>query len=246
MTASVSVRPRVRLYYEASPAMYQFLRRLFTGLMHILYRYEIIGRENFPASGPVIVAVNHLHLLDPLAVAPAIERQIMTLAAEKYIPNLIVGTLLRLAGVIFVHRGEVDREALRSCLNVLSTGRVLAVAPEGTRSKTGAMQWAKPGISYIISLVKRAKAINVPIVPIAVFGDERLRDWLRLKRPSCKVIIGRPFRLPEIEGKPTLEQLQEMADLVMIKIGLLLPPSYRGVYAERIAAVESGDMQIPV
>jgi 1-acyl-sn-glycerol-3-phosphate acyltransferase len=247
MTADVSVgrRPQ-RLRYETNPGMYRFLRRLFNALMHILYRYEIVDQANFPASGPVILVVNHLHLLDPLAVAPAVDRQIVTLAAEKYIPNILVGTLLRLAGVIFVHRGEVDREALRHCADVLSQGQVLAIAPEGTRSKTGAMQQGKPGIAYIAYRSMRTKATHATIVPIAIYGDERLSDWLRLKRPSGKVVVGHPFRLPDIEGKPTTEKFQELADLVMVKIGLLLPPSYRGVYSERIAAIEAGETQLGV
>ncbi len=74
-------------------------------------------------------------------------RQIITLAASKWYNNLIVGSILRLAGVIFVRRGEVDREALRQCLDVLHNGGVLAIAPEGTRSRTGGLQEAKAGIA---------------------------------------------------------------------------------------------------
>ncbi len=218
----------------ASPLVYRLMRWVFARLMHLLYRYEISGQENIPAEGPVIVAVNHLHLFDPGAVMPAIPRMVVTLAAEKWEKNLVFGSILRAAGVIFVQRGEVDRQALRSCLRVLNEGRVLAVAPEGTRSKTGAMQRAKPGIAYL------AVRSDAPILPIATAGIEKLGKWHKLRRPTCRVVIGQPFRLPHVEGKPTTEQLQEMADLIMMRLGLYLPPNYRGVYAAEIASIEAG------
>jgi len=115
---------------------------------------------------------------------------------------------------------------------------VLAMAPEGTRSRNGAMQRAKPGIAY---LALRTDAV---IVPVAISGTERLRDWLRLKRPILRVVMGAPFRLPQPEGKPSAAELQHLADLVMIRLGLELPESYRGYYADQIAAVESGKSHV--
>jgi len=218
----------------ASPVTYRLIRWVFARLMRSFYRYQVIGRENIPTEGPVILAVNHLHLSDPAAVMPAIPRMVVTLAAEKWENNRIVGALLRGAGVIFVQRGEVDRHALRSCLRVLAEGRVLAVAPEGTRSKTGAMQRAKPGIAYL------AVRADAPILPVAIVGTEQFGRCKGLRRPICQVIIGQPFRLPHGDDKPTTEQLQELADLIMMRLGLYLPPSYRGVYAEEIAGIEAG------
>jgi len=234
MTVSASVQRRLRTTYQTSPVVYQVMRWIFTGLMRLIYHYRVTGKENFPASGPVIIAVNHLHLFDPGAVMPVVRRKIVTLAADKWEQNWMLGTLLRLAGVIFVRRGEVDRVALRSCLDVLSSGGVLAVAPEGTRSRTGTLQRGKAGIAYL------ATRTNAAIVPIAFWGIERLGDWKRLRRPTCNVVVGRPFHLPQPKGKPTTDELQEMADSVMARIAAMLPPSYRGVYAERVAALEAG------
>lgn len=239
MTASVVAR-RHRPTYQTSPVVYCIMRRLGTWLMHALYDYRVSGAEHFPESGPVIIVVNHLHLLDPGAVMPAVSRKIVTLAADKYKRNPLLGTLLRMAGVIFVRRGEVDREALRSCLAVLDSGGVLAMAPEGTRSKTASMQRAKPGVAYI------AERTDALLVPIAFWGVEKLGDWRRMRRPTCQVVIGEPFRLPRPPGKLTTDALQELADWIMVRIGLLLPPSYRGVYAERIAAVEAGQAPPPL
>jgi len=231
---SVSAATGQRIAFQANPRMYRFLKWVLTWLMRILYRYEISGREHVPATGPLIVAVNHLHLFDPFATAPAVPRQITTLAAEKWQKPGIVGWFLRSAGAIFVRRGEVDRQALRACLDVLSRGDALAIAPEGTRSKTGSLQRAKAGIAYI------ATRADAPILPVSIWGVERLRDWKRLRRPTCHVVVGEPFRLPAANGKVSTETLQEYADLVMLRIGRPLPPEYRGVYAERLAALEAG------
>lgn len=234
MTTTASTRRRPRPSYETSPVVYALIKWIISGLMHLIYRYETTGLDRFPRSGPTMIVVNHLHLFDPFAVAPVVPRRVVTLAAAKWRKNVFIRTFLRLAGVIFVRRGEVDRTALRACLQVLRKGGVLAVAPEGTRSRVGTLQRAKRGVAY---LARRTDAI---MVPIAVWGTEKLHEWKRLKRPTCRVVIGQPFRFPESSGKLSSAQLQKLADSVMIQIGLLLPERYRGVYAERIAAVEAG------
>lgn len=229
-----AARPRSAASYKADPRVYRFLRFLISAALRLVYDYRVTGRENVPPEGPAIVAVNHLHLFDPLVLAPAIPRQVITLAADKWEGKGLVGWFLRVAGTIFIRRGEVDRHALYSCLRVLGEGQVLTIAPEGTRSSTHALQRAKPGIAYL------AARSGAPIVPVTVWGTDRLGDWKRLKRPTCRVVVGKPFRLPQIKGRLSTDELQRLADLVMLRIGLELPASYRGVYAERIAAIEAG------
>jgi len=235
MAVTESASPRVRKSYDVNPVIYHLAKFVISGLMHLIFRYRIHGREHVPAHGPAIVALNHLHYIDAGAVAPAVGRQVVTLAAEKWQTGGFEHWFLNLAGAIYVQRGEVDRQALRDCLDVLAEGKLLAICPEGTRSKTGALQQAKPGIAYI------AHKANVPIVPLGFWGTEKIGEWRPFKRPRCETTIGEPFYLPAYEGKPSTEVLEQWTDLVMIRIGLLLPPAYRGVYAERIAAVERGE-----
>jgi len=232
MTVTATVRERAP--YETSPRLYRFLKWLVSWIMRVLYVYRVEGQENVPRRGAFILAVNHLHLLDPVATAPAIPRQIVTLAAAKWEGKSLAGWFLRSAGTIFVRRGEVDRRALRYCRQVLDRGQALAIAPEGTRSKSHSLQRAKPGIAYL------AVRTGVPILPVSVYGVEKLGAWRRFKRPTCRLVIGKPFLLPQVEGKITTERLQQFADLVMLRIGAALPESYRGVYAKQIAAIESG------
>jgi len=237
MTATTTVKSkgRRRPTYESSPFAYRVMKCVISALMRTLFRYQASGQENFPRSGPVIVAVNHLHLVDPAAAMLAVPRKTVALAANKWRRSPIVRSILQLTGVVFVRRGEVDRRALQDCLAVLGKGGVLGVAPEGTRSKTGGLQRAKAGVAY---LAFRSKA---PIVPVAFWGTERLRDWTHFKRPTCVATVGCPFRLPKFSRKPATEDLQRLADLIMIRLGLLLPAGYRGVYAERCAAIERGE-----
>lgn len=235
MAVTASAAQRVRKPYQVSPIFYHIVRLIVAGIMHVLFRYRVHGRQNVPPSGPAILAVNHLHFIDPGAVAPAIRRQLVTLAADKWQTDRFTNIFLHIAGVIYVRRGEVDRQALRDCLEVLASGWLLAMAPEGTRSKTGGLQQGRAGVAYL------ASKANVPIVPLAFWGTERVREWKLFKRPRCEVTIGEPFYLPTYEGKPPTEVLDHWADLVMLKIGLMLPPSYRGIYAERIAAIERGE-----
>jgi 1-acyl-sn-glycerol-3-phosphate acyltransferase len=239
MTASVSAKRQLRPRYFSPPGTYRALRAVTAWIMRLLYRWDVRGLENAPASGATIIVVNHLHLLDPFAVAPYFTRQIVTLATDKWKRNLLVRTILRWAGVIFVKRGEVDREALKDCLEVLKAGNVLAIAPEGTRSRRRGLQQGKPGVSYL------AMRSNAVIVPVVYWGIERLREWAPWRRPLVHVVIGKPFRLPKTEGKVSTDQLEELTELVMLELGRLLPESYRGIYTERIAQYEAGTYKGP-
>lgn len=218
--------------YHTSIVVYRTLWVIINALMRVVYRYRASGRKNMPRSGPVIIVVNHLHLVDPGAVVGAVSRQIVTLAADKWrIESPLIHWFLKRAGAIFVNRGEVDRNALRQCLDVLQHGLALAIAPEGTRSRTGQLQRAKAGVAYI------ARQADAVIVPIGAWGQEHLSDWRRLHRPSCHTVIGKPFRLDLGEGRVSTERLQQLADATMIQVARLLPPEYRGYYANQVAAL---------
>jgi 1-acyl-sn-glycerol-3-phosphate acyltransferase len=112
----------------------------------------------------------------------------------------------------------------------MQNGGVLAIAPEGTRSKSGALIQARPGGIYL------AWKAGVPILPVAVTGtqDALVVDRLKhLKRLDIKATVGTAFTLPqEARGKGRETLLQEYTDDVMCRIAALLPEEMRGVYAE--------------
>jgi len=217
--------------------LYWVERFIVRVLLRILTRWEVVGLENVPSQGPFIVITNHLSMVDPPAVMAALPCRVVAMAASKYIRHPF-GFLLGTANVIFVRRGQPDRRALRKALAVLASGGVLGIAPEGTRSKTGALQRGKPGAAYL------ALRANVPLLPVALTGTERFfRDLARLRRPHLRVVIGKPFRLEVPEG--TERPLQALTDQMMQRLAALLPPEYRGVYGHLPArpALQRGGQQ---
>lgn len=194
----------------------------------LLTRYEVIGRENIPAKGPLLLVFNHLHNLDPALLMAVLPGRFTGLAVEGLRGVPVTGLLLSMAGVIWLHRGEYDRAALRQCLEVLGKDGVLAIAPEGRVSKTGALERGKTGPAFL------ARRAGVPLLPIAVTGTEALLPELRrFRRPRLQVIIGPTFRLDENQqGQSHKESLQADADFIMRKLAVLLPLEYRGVYTD--------------
>lgn len=204
---------------------YRLLRAIARFIFRLGTRYEVVGRENLPRGGPLIVAMNHIHLLDSPAAMAALPWQVTALAARKWQRHLL-GILLRGAGVIFVTRGQADRRALRRALALLAAGGILGVAPEGTRSRDHRLQPARSGVAYLAHLS------GAPILPVAVTGVEHVpRAWLGLRRARVRVTLGEPFRLPALDHKPRAAELFEHADLVMRRLADLLPEEYRGVYS---------------
>jgi 1-acyl-sn-glycerol-3-phosphate acyltransferase len=197
-------------------------------LVNLLVRLRCEGFEHMPPSGPYIVVANHLAFWDaPIIYALVGGPQLSGWAAEKYRHNPIWGTILRMGSGIFIERGAVDRDALAGAVAWLRQGKVFGIAPEGTRTKTGGLARGKSGVVYI------AQQTGAPIVPMAHFGTEQVtRNWLRLRRPVVTVLVGRPFTLPLLAAGERSAGLREQADMVMCHIAALLPPEYRGVYAD--------------
>lgn len=196
-------------------------------LFRVFTRTEIIGTENLPREGGYIIALNHLSWLDPPLAFIAVERQdFVGLVAKKYQRNPVMRILVNLLSSIWVDRNNPDYRALRTATKFLQEGGVLGIAPEGTRSLTRALIPAKQGTAFL------AKKANVPIIPGAFVGtDNAERELWLLKRPRIQFILGQPFNLLPLDGKNREENLKSVADEIMCRIAVLLPPTYRGVYA---------------
>jgi 1-acyl-sn-glycerol-3-phosphate acyltransferase len=210
--------------------MRQASKRIVTLLFNLLTRWEVEGEANLPPGGPLLMVFNHLAWWDaPLGMA-AVPFEVTGIALKDLQRIPITGQLLSLANVIWVDRGRYDREALRQALAVLEEGGILAIAPEGRMSVTGALERGKPGSVFI------ARKADVPILPIGLTGTEKvLSEWRRFRRPHLRVIIGKVFRLPERRQYGSRkEERQADADYILERIAELLPPEYRGVYADSV------------
>lgn len=206
------------------------LKWVFRGLFHLLGRVRIVGKENIPYGKPYVVAMNHVSIFDPPFVAAFWPEYLEIIGAEDVFYKPGQGQLLKMYGVIPVHRGDYDRALLTRIIRIIKSGFPLLIAPEGRRSHVTAMQRAKPGIAYII------ENTGVPVVPVGLIGTTG-DYWQRARRgerPLLEMRIGRPIHLPKITSRGVERQQarQKNADLVMSYLAGLLPEEYRGVYAE--------------
>ena len=206
--------------------IYRLARAVVGFLFRLLSRLEVTGVENVPRAGPFIMAMNHLHWLDPPLAMVVVPRQMAVFAGEKWERRWPANWLLKHVGnAIFVRRGEVDRRALRAALSLLQEGKVLGLAPEGTRSRTGGLQKGKDGCAYL------ALRTGVPIVPLAAWGQERLfRELRRGRRPIIRVVIGAPFTLSDGPQETRSAELSAATEKIMRTLAAMLPEEYRGVY----------------
>ncbi len=196
-------------------------------LLFVIFRTEVIGLENVPRTGRCILAANHVGTLDAPLVFAAIDRQDITaLVAKKYQKSPLMRFLFNAIDGIWLNREEADTQAVRAALDLFERGGMLGVAPEGTRSKTGAMIPAKTGVAYL------ADRAGAPVIPAAITGTYRaVWNLLRLKRPHIAIRFGQPLTLPPVNRKTRDADLQRNTDEIMCRIAAMLPPEYWGAYA---------------
>jgi 1-acyl-sn-glycerol-3-phosphate acyltransferase len=189
---------------------------------------RVEGLEHVPREGPVLVVANHASNLDPLFVGWAVgyrtNRILHFMAKEEMNRWPIIGFLARNAGVFFVRRGEGDRAAQRIAFELLDSGRMVGVFPEGTRSRDGQMREGRAGAALL------AIRTGVPILPVAVAGTHRIfpgrSRWPHRNRITIR--IGQPFSLPVQPDGLDRDALREGTERMMRAIAALLPPEQRG------------------
>jgi 1-acyl-sn-glycerol-3-phosphate acyltransferase len=207
----------VPLFYPVATATMKFL--LFS-----LTRWEVIGQENVPRNGPLIVVANHLSLIDPPLLSASVSRRIFFMAKEELFSSW-GGAFVRWFGAFPVRRGTLDRRAIHQAMQVLERGQTLGMFPEGRRSLNQRMNKAEFGIAMI------ALRSGAQILPIGICGSENVNSIGFIRhRPRVTVIIGQPFSFPRNEGKLTRDQLVEATNLIMRHVAEVLPPGYRGIW----------------
>jgi 1-acyl-sn-glycerol-3-phosphate acyltransferase len=191
-------------------------------------KIEIVGREHVPMTGPLILASNHLNNADPPLIALAVPRLPTYMAKREMIRWPLLGPAFRIFGAFPVRRGEADLSALRAASEVVESGRMLVMFPEGTRSRTGGLAKGHPGTALV------ALRTGAPVLPVAVTGTKNIKwPWIFLLPQSVRrvrVTIGEPFRLPPVE-RVNSQAAAQATEVIMRRIAALLPPEHRGVYA---------------
>ncbi len=210
---------------------YYVTRVLVIVLFALLTRCRVRGRENVPEQGAVLIVANHLNLADPPLLGVCLKRKVIFMAKEGLFRSRFSSYFIRCLGAFPVHRGRLDRKALRQAGQVLADGQALVMFPEGSRSRDARLWPALPGSALI------ALRSGTPVLPIGITGTEKIKGltWL-VRRPRLMVNIGRPFYPPSAGSKSTKDELIKFTTLVMGRIAELLPEEYRGSYTGKEAS----------
>jgi 1-acyl-sn-glycerol-3-phosphate acyltransferase len=213
--------------------LYHILIFIARTLILLFTRCKIEGKENIPRRGPFIVVSNHLSASDPVLLGVKLGRKTVYMAKEELFRHRFTGYIIRRFGAFPVYRGRSNRDALREASRILQQGNVLGMFPEGKRSLEDSLQPALYG-SALIAFHNR-----VPILPVGIAGSEVMWGfgWI-WRRPKVRIVIGRPFDLPETEITLTRVMLAENTEIIMQRIADLLPEKYRGEYYHRRDKIE--------
>jgi 1-acyl-sn-glycerol-3-phosphate acyltransferase len=200
----------------------------FKGITSLICRIDDAELAKVPRQGPLIIYTNHVNILEiPIIYTHMQPRRVhgMLLAERWKIP--ILNFVLDVTETIPLQRGEADIDAIRKGLEALEKGEMLIIAPEGTRSHDGILQPAHPGV-VLLALHSRA-----PVLPVVYFGAEKYNENLsRLKRTDFHLRVGKPFHLDDKGEKVTRQVREKMIEEMMYQLAAILPPEYRGRYAD--------------
>ncbi len=218
--ATPQVDPREKKkYYFADTPQRRALVAVIRSLFKLVMKMEVVGLDNFPRQGPVILAANHVTNFDVFPMQFALPRPIFFMGKAELFRNTFMDLLLRNLSAFPVQRGEKDQWALRHAAKVLKYGQVLGMFPEGKRSMGRGLAVAKTGAARL------ALEANCPIVPVAITGSDKF-----FERFPHRARVRIEF-LPPLFPKPGENPLA-LTDRLMFTLAQSLPENMRGVYAE--------------
>jgi 1-acyl-sn-glycerol-3-phosphate acyltransferase len=190
---------------------YELVRVITVWIAVVLFRAQAYGAENVP-NGPLIVAPNHASFMDHFFAGAFVRRHIQFMAKSQMFGRHPMSWVYNHGGVFPVRRGYSDEETFKTAFTILGRGGTIGMYVEGGRSRTGLVgQEAKAGIGRV------ALESGAAVVPVAILGSHKVRNWKRLRFPMIVVRYGRPIRFERI-AEPTREQQQACADEILRRI----------------------------
>jgi 1-acyl-sn-glycerol-3-phosphate acyltransferase len=230
---------------ERAPLLYRVSRAVLLPIVNALYRPWTEGLENIPTFGPAILASNHLSFFDHVFLAAVVDRPIYFLGKSDYFAGWRRFFFERI-GVIPVDRtgGEAGEASLHKGEQILRSGRLLAIYPEGTRSPDGRLYRGKTGP------IRLALRTGAPLIPVAMIGVfEVLPAGARIpKIRRVGIRIGRPLDLSRYwGGENDRFMLRSATDELMYELMILSGQEYVDQDATKVKAGEvrvgSGDLE---
>ena len=186
-------------------SFYNFMLKLFSIFSRTFFKFEVIGAENIPSEGNLIIAANHKSNLDPIFIASAVnkKRKMTAIAKEELFKNKILAKILNKVEIIPINRQNPGLGTIKRILKYIKNDYALVMFPEGTRSKTDDFNNAKAGLSLFAT---KAKA---EIVPCTIYSS------YKLFKPT-KIYFGKPISLEEYyKQKLTSEDHERISGEVM-------------------------------
>jgi 1-acyl-sn-glycerol-3-phosphate acyltransferase len=193
--------------------VYDLVRVVLTPYLLLFHRARCIDSHNIPADGPVIIAPNHFSFLDHFFVAVYLRRKVHFMAKSQLFQRPMQFIFTH-GGVFPVRRGHHDDEAFKTAHAVLARGDIVVMYAEAGRSRSGELGKPRHGIGRL------ALESGAPVVPTAIAGTERARNWKRLQFPKVTVQFGEPIRF-EQAPEPTKEQAQAASELVFERVRVM-------------------------
>ena len=186
-------------------SFYNFMLKIFSIFSRTFFKFEVIGTENIPSEGNLIIDANHKSNLDPIFVASAVnkKRKMTAIAKEELFKNKILAKILNKVEIIPINRQNPGLGTIKRILKYIKNDYALVMFPEGTRSKTDDFNNAKAGLSLFAT---KAKA---EIVPCTIYSS------YKLFKPA-KIYFGEPISLEEYyKQKLTSEDHERISGEVM-------------------------------
>lgn len=185
---------------------YKLVRGIVRLYFKLFFRFRVKGLANIPNEGAVILATNHTSNYDPPVVGCALDRQVHFLAKEEIFKVPILGKIVEKVGSFPIKRGGNDRKAIKTGLELLNSGKVLGVFPEGTRSKTGELGKGLPGAAMF------ALKSDAVVIPIGIVSNYKFFKTIIIN-------VGKPISLIEYKKeKISSEDLISAMEKIMLHI----------------------------
>jgi len=228
--------------------MRKFVRRLVILILNLVADIEVFDVENVPLSGGFVIATNHIGFVDIAMFHYQFDRFDMFIpVAEKWEKVGWIRWLGKNLNFLFVDRFNPDLKALRKMIGLMEMGNALVIAPEGTRSRTGALIEGKPGVAFL------AARSGFPVIPVAITGTEDqvlFGNLKRFRKTKVTLTAGKPFTIPPLARENREAALQAATDEIMCQIAAILPERYRGVYEDhprlKVLLAEAAEKQAVV
>jgi 1-acyl-sn-glycerol-3-phosphate acyltransferase len=210
---------------DPTPRAVRAVKRVLTPVVLRTLRVEAAGAAHVPGTGGVVLAANHLSLLDPFLIAAASPRPPWFLGKEELAEG-VVGAFTRRLGMVAVRRGTADRTVLEVLVGHLRAGAVVAIFPEGSRSVTGQLYQFRGGMARL------AAAAQAPVIPVAIAGTDVV--WPRGQRPVLRrpargrvqIRFGEPLAAPDPDPAARRQLTDRVQTIVQEMTGQPLAPTF--------------------